>query len=127
MRYGRDYDHGLRGFRDTVRYDGGYRDEHRYRGRDATPRVTQAYNREYVHPDPWSRPRNPNPYGGDAPERIVDAGGYWRPYMTTGGTRTLRGGGLPVGWEREVRGRGYDRGYDGGWRGYGRDLYGPMR
>ena len=126
---GRAYDSGLRGFEETaprrgpvpLREEGGWGGGE-YRGRASTPRVTQRYNREYVYGDEGRRPRNYNPYGGDAPGRIVDAGGYWRPYQTVGGTHTMRGGGWPIGWEREV-GRGYDRGF----RGYGRDMYGPMR
>jgi hypothetical protein len=127
---GRAYDSGLRGFRDTAERRGpvplretggpGYGV---YRGAGSTPRVTQRYNREYLHPRPQERPLNHDPYGGDAAERIVDAAGYWRPYMTVGGTRTMRGGARPLGWEREVGGGPYDRGF----RGYGRDMRGPMR
>jgi hypothetical protein len=38
-------------------------------------------------------------------------GAYVRPYQTTGGSRTYRGGSLPVGWERGYA--GYDADY---WR-----------
>lgn len=134
--YGRDfaaersYDSGLRGFPQAARRRGrvplreeGAWGAGEYRGGASTPRVTQRYNREYVHPEKYGRPRGYDPYGGDAPERIVDAGGYWRPYATVGGSRTMRGGGRPLGWEHEAGGGGYDRGF----RGYGRDMYGPMR
>jgi hypothetical protein len=133
--YGRDfraergYDSGLRGFRETAprREPVPLREERDpegggYRGRGSTPRVTRSYNRDYVHPE--ARPRSPGyrPFGG-RPERIVDADGYQRPYMTVGGTRTMRGGGRPLGWESDA-GRGR---YDRGFRGYGRDPYGPAR
>ena len=49
----------------------------------------------------------------------------WRPYATQGGSRTWRGGNLPMGWEREA---GYGGGrYDREFRGYGRDYHGPRR
>lgn len=98
----RGYDFGLRGFSDTA---------------------PQRYNREYVHPEPNQLRTNYTPFGGDFDERIVDSTGYWRPYSTQGGSNTMRGGGLPVGWEREASYARYDREY----RGYGRDFYGPMR
>ena len=131
----RGYDFGLRGYRDTaperppvrVRHLdrpslGGY--DRTFQGRPALPnRVTQRYNREYVYPEPNRLATNYTPFGGDARGRIVDATGYWRPYTTQGGSRTMRGGGPPMGWEREA-----DRTrYDAGFRGYGRDCHGPMR
>lgn len=131
----RGYDFGLRGFRDTapertpvrMRYvggpgGGGY--DRGYHGRPAYPNhVTQRYNREYVHPEPNQLRTNYTPFGGDFEDRIVDSTGYWRPYVTRGGSHTMRGGGLPVGWEREADYARYDRPY----RGYGGDFYGPMR
>ena len=127
------YDFGLRGYRQTapgrapvrVRHPGeggGY--DRGYYGRPPFPnRVTQRYNREYVHPQPNRLETNHAPFGGDFDQRIVDATGDWRPYVTQGGSRTWRGGGLPMGWEREAD---YAR-YDVDFRGYGRDYYGPMR
>lgn len=144
--YGRDmggqpmrgYDYGLRGFYETaprrpaVRtrvYDEGYRGgggggyDRGYYGRPAfSNRVTQRYNRDYVHPGPQRYAENYVSFGGDREDRIVDATGYWRPYATIGGSRTMRGGGMPMGWEREANYR-----YDTEFRGYGRDFYGPMR
>ena len=127
----RGSDYGLRGYRETaperlpvrMRYAGGGYDRG-YHGRPAlSNRVTQRYNMEYVRPEPSQLRTNYVPFGGDVRERIVDSTGYWRPYATQGGSRTWRGGGLPMGWEREA-----DRTrYDGQFRGYGRDFYGPMR
>ena len=131
----RGYDYGLRGFRDTaqerppvrVRHigpqlGGGY--DRGYQGRPPMPnRVTQRYNREYVRPEPNRLETNYAPFGGDYPERIVDSTGYWNAYSTQGGSHTMRGGGLPMGWEREASNARYDTGF----RGYGRDYYGPMR
>ena len=128
----RGYDYGLRGYRETAPMRqpvplrtygrGGY--DRGYFGSAPLPnRVTQRYNREYVHPEPNRLETNYAPFGGDYPERIVDSTGYWRPYATQGGSHTMRGGGLPVGWEREADYARYDREF----RGYGRDFQGPMR
>jgi len=124
------YDYGLRGWRDTApdrppvrvrEVGGGY--DRGYRGPPFPNRVTQRYNLEYVRPGPNPLRTNYAPYGGDARGRVVDSTGYWRPYTTQGGSRTWRGGGMPLGWEREAEHARYDAGY----RGYGRDFYGPMR
>lgn len=128
------YDFGMRGYRDTaperppvrMRYTGaagrGY--DRGYYGQPALPnRVTQRYNREYVYPEPNQLRTNDVPFGGDFDQRIVDGTGYWRQYATQGGSRTMRGGGLPMGWEREAEYARYDREF----RGYVRDFYGPMR
>ena len=129
----RGYDYGLRGYRQTApqqrpvgmrtyRYGGGY--DRGWFGQGSLPnRVTQRYNREYVHPEPNRLETNYAPFGGDVDGRVVDSTGYWRPYATMGGSRTWRGGNLPMGWER---GPGYGR-YDRSFRGYGRDYDGPMR
>ena len=130
----RGYDYGLRGFQETApergpvrlrhvsRQGGGY--DQGYYGRPQLPnRVTQRYNMEYVRPGPNRLETNYMPFGGDFEQRVVDSTGYWRPYSTQGGSRTMRGGGLPMGWEREAD---YAR-YDAEFRGYGRDFYGPMR
>lgn len=133
----RGYDFGLRGYEETaprqlpirmrtydrdLRARGGY-DE----GFDGRPwfsnRVTQSYNREYVHPKPERNETNYVSYGGDVEGRIVDASGYWRPYHTTLGSRTMRGSGMPVGWEREEAMRRYDNEF----RRYGRDFRGRGR
>ena len=129
--FARGYDYGLRGYSETaperppvrMRYGGGGYDRG-YHGRPALPnRVTQRYNMEYLRPEPNRLRTNYAPFGGDFPGRIVDSTGYWRPYATQGGSRTWRGGGQPMGWEREADYGRYDREY----RGYGRDFYGPMR
>jgi hypothetical protein len=130
----RGYDYGLRGYHDTaperapvrMRYvggqGGGY--DRGYHGRPPFPnRVTQRYNMEYLHPQPNQLRTNYVPFGGDVDERIVDSTGYWRPYSTQGGSSTWRGGGQPMGWEREGAYARYDREF----RGYGRDFQGPMR
>ena len=129
------YDFGMRGYWDTaperapvrMRYvgeRGGYdRGSGRHFGRPVYNRhVTQRYNLDYVFPEPNLLRANYVPFGGDFPGRIVDAAGYWRPYETLSGSHTWRGGGLPIGWEREEdygRERGYGR--------YGRDFRGPTR
>ncbi|HEX8391466.1 MAG TPA: hypothetical protein VF665_03830 [Longimicrobium sp.] len=99
-------------------YDAPYRGHPTYNNR-----VTQRYNRDYVNPQPNQFRENYNAFGGDFDQRIVDTTGYWRPYNTIGGSSTMRGGGMPMGWEREAS---YGR-YDEEFRGYGRDFYGPMR
>lgn len=130
----RGYDYGLRGYSQTAparrpiplrTYGrGGY--DQGYFGTAGLPnRVTQRYNREYVHPEPNRLETNYAPFGGDVEGRIVDPSGYRGSYNTMGGSRTWRGGNLPVGWER---GPGYGGRYDREFRGYGRDdYYGPRR
>jgi len=82
-------------------------------------RVTARYNLDYVREQrPGEYPINPHPYGGDMEWRVGDFNQYQRPYQTKGGSSTYRGGGRPVGWERdrarydylypENRGRGYE-------------------
>ncbi len=95
--YGRDYpsgrgggmgryDYGLRCYRETVPMRrpiplrtygrGGY--DRGYFGHAALPnRVTQRYNREYLHPQPNRLETNYSPFGGDVEGRIVDPTGYW--------------------------------------------------
>ncbi len=141
--YGRDYqggrgggyaryDYGLRGYGQTAPRRGpvplrtfgrgGY--DRGYYGRPGmSNRVTQRYNMEYVNPQPNRLETNYAPFGGDVEDRIVDSTGYWNAYNTIGGSRTWRGGALPMGWEREADHARYDREF----RGYGRDYYGPMR
>lgn len=137
------YDFGMRGYWDTaperppvrMRYvgaRGGYdrgfgpgydRESGQHFGRPVYNRhVTQRYNLDYVFPEPNLLRTNYVPFGGDFPGRIVDAAGYWRPYETLSGSHTWRGGGLPIGWEREE-----DYGRERGYGGYGRDFRGPAR
>ncbi|HYH79405.1 MAG TPA: hypothetical protein VEX86_06400 [Longimicrobium sp.] len=79
-------------------------------------RVTARYNLDYVREQhPGEHPVNYTPYGGDRIGRVGDMREYQAPYQTIGGTRTMRGGGWPVGWERGPA--RYARDY-----GYGRDY-----
>jgi hypothetical protein len=94
----RHHDYGMRGRPDPreERFEGARRYDADQRGTGFPPpdlpnRVTERYNRDYTlsrRPPPT---RNYNPYGGDHPDRMVDAQGYRRPYTTIGGTRTFRG------------------------------------
>ena len=105
-RYDRSYDFGMRGYRQTTRplgddyrrpppYDRGYGlsyPDDRYGYPYPSRRVTARYNRDYVegyrHPD---ERRTFGFRGGDMPGRIGDETMYRRPYMTIGGSRTMRG------------------------------------
>ena len=135
-RYDRQYDFGLRGYRQTTRpmmdhryrphpYDSGYRasfDERAYPEDRLANRVTARYTVDYVREQhPGEYPMNPYPYGGDREGRVGDFRQYNRPYHTVSGSNTSRGGGQPVGWERTshrydylYRNRG-DGGYDHRW------------
>ncbi|HET6232930.1 MAG TPA: hypothetical protein VFE05_22830 [Longimicrobiaceae bacterium] len=131
-RYDRQYDYGLRGPAEAFRgrqpgppqggfgYGNGY--DYGYRGggqeyRPAQVHVTQRYNRDYVFGGGARDEHRLNyvPYGGDVEGRVGDMRQYARPYSTISGTRTSRGGGQQVGWER---GPGYDSRprYDSGYR-----------
>jgi hypothetical protein len=120
-RYDRQYDFGLRGYRQTTSpmmdhryhpypYDSGYRatyDERAYPEGRLSNRVTSRYNREYVtgyRPDD-RYDRNYTMYGGDHPDRMGDARFMRRPYFTQGGTRTMRGGSMPMEYDYDY-GRG---------------------
>lgn len=132
----RGYDYGLRGYSQTApmrppvplrTYGRGGYDRGYFASAPLPNRVTQRYNREYVHPQPNRLETNYAPYGGDVEGRMVDYTGYQGAYNTMGGSRTWRGGNLPMGWEREP-GYGYGGGrYDREFRGYGRDYYGQRR
>lgn len=115
--YGRDrarrYDFGLRGggaggprrhplHIDDPR-DRGPGPERRMHAR--TPRVTARYNLDYTIPGPL-KDRTVS-Y-----ERFEGPDAFPEPYRTIGGTRTFRGGGRPLDWERE-------------WSRYGMEYYGP--
>ncbi len=83
-------------------------------------RVTARYNMDYVREQhPGEYPVNPHPYGGDLEWRVGDFTQYQRPYQTMAGSRTYRGGGRPVGWERDRARYDYlyqdNRGYDRRW------------
>lgn len=112
-RYDRQYDFGLRGFRQTTRpmrdsryrgpfYDHGYRggfDERAFPEQRLSNRVTARYNSDYV--TGYSREpaaRYPYLYGGDHADRIGDGSFMRRPYLTRSGTRTLRGT-MPTGYD----------------------------
>jgi hypothetical protein len=119
-RYG--YDFGLRGFDHTVSVRREAHPPHRAAGASRPAgaygpvrpnRVLARYNRDYVHPDRDRLPRNHVAFGGDRGERVGDLRYGYRPCLTTGGSRTWRGGSQPVGWETARR--------------YGRDFQGPFR
>lgn len=113
-RYDRSYDYGLRGMRETARgraprvvYGSDYRGVYDER---AAPRygnrVTARYNMDYVYGARGDRsaadygyPRNFHMYTGDRMDRMGDERYYRQPYMTTGGTRTLRGSNFPTGYD----------------------------
>ena len=121
-RYDRQYDFGLRGYRQTTRpmmdhrfhphrYDAGFRggfDERAYPDQRLANRVTARYNRDYVTgPSPEQRyDRNYTLYGADHPDRMGDARFMRRPYFTQGGTRTMRGGSIPMEHDYPDYGRG---------------------
>lgn len=114
-RYDRQYDFGLRGYRDTTRpmMDDRYRGArpgYGGYGRDfderAAPemrranRVTARYNMDYVTGHTGSPyDRNYRMYTGDRPGRMGDDRMMRRPYWTTGGSRTLRGSSYPTGYD----------------------------
>ncbi len=111
-RYDRQYDFGLRGYRQTTRpmmdhryrphpYDSGYRasfDERAYPEERLANRVTARYNRDYVtgYPPEERYDRNYTMYGADHPDRMGDSRMMRRPYFTHAGTRTMRGGSIPM-------------------------------
>ena len=110
-RYDRQYDFGLRGYRQTTRpmmdhryrphpYDSGYRasfDERAHPEDRLANRVTARYNRDYVTGPAGDRyDRNYTLYGADRPDRMGDSRFMRRPYFTQGGTRTMRGGSIPL-------------------------------
>jgi hypothetical protein len=105
-RYDRQYDFGLRGYRQTTRpmmdnryrprsYDSGFRggfDERSFPEQRLSNRVTARYNRDYVTGYSSDRyDRNQYMYGGDHPDRMGDGNYMRRPYYTQAGTRTMRG------------------------------------
>lgn len=111
----RNYDYGLRGARETMRgrYDRGYPGRRYYSGYDERfrpryNRVTARYNLDYVYGNQGDRyPRNYNFYTGDRMDRMGDERWYRYPYMTTGGTRTLRGSSYPTGYDYPSYGPNY--------------------
>lgn len=120
-RYDRSYDYGLRGYRQTTRpmmrgyrtpsydlaYDLSY--DERVNPGSRPNRVTARYNMDYVvgyRSDPRNR-RNYSMYTGDRMDRMGDERYYRQPYMTIGGTRTLRGSSFPIGYDYPVYGPNY--------------------
>lgn len=111
----RNYDYGMRGMSDTTRgrfprpprmraYDFGF-DE---RATTRPNRVTARYNLDYVEGYQGERrPRNYNFYTGDRMDRMGDERWYRRPYMTIGGSRTLRGAAYPTGYDYPDYGPNY--------------------
>jgi hypothetical protein len=123
-RYDRQYDYGMRGFRQTTRpigwgrgpydrfgrYDAPYRmttDERSYPRGPRPNRVTARYNLDYVVGYPERYDQNYNMYTGDRMDRIGDERYYRRPYLTIGGTRTLRGSSFPTGYDYPDYGPSY--------------------
>lgn len=121
MRGGAGYDREMRGggYSGAGYSAGSYGDDYsRYRANPFPNRVTQAYNLEYVRPERADDYRvNYAPYGGDRAGRVGDMTEYRRPYLTEGGTRTMRGS-WPMDWERS-HGR-YDWEFPNYRAGYGR-------
>ena len=135
-RYDRHYDYGLRGFREAAPWNApvrtrysrdvggpgirGYDAGYGYRPQAMPNRVTARYNMDYVREQhPGERPINYVPYGGDRIGRVGDMREFQAPYTTVGGTRTWRGGGRPIDWDRRDPGYDFDYPrYRGG--GYGR-------
>jgi hypothetical protein len=92
------YDYGLRGPWDRIPRRGNAWDGPPDYEADSAPRrprpnrVTARYNLDYVRPTEEERyARNPNPYAGDWYGRVGDQHAYRRPYITRGGTWTMRG------------------------------------
>src|SRR5215207_2418625 len=108
--YGGDYRGAQGGY--GMDYRGGPRDygaDYGYGGEPFFNRVTARYNLDYVREQhPSERPVNHAPYGGDRVGRVGDMREYQAPYQTSGGTRTWRGGGWPMGWERQQARYGAD-------------------
>ncbi|HEV2149653.1 MAG TPA: hypothetical protein VGR37_19795 [Longimicrobiaceae bacterium] len=105
-RYDRNYDYGLRGYRETTWPTGPGARPRAWGNQDfayprAAPggysnRVTASYNRDYTYDRPYrGTERNYNPYGGDRIGRIGDNQDYLHRYNTIGGTHTSRGGYRP--------------------------------
>ncbi len=106
--YDRHYDYGMRGYRETMRAFGPRAFGHpRYDG-DMPRHVTARYNLDYVVGTRGDRyPRNFNMYGGDRMQRNGDMRYYRQPYMTRGGSYTLRGSNFPTGYDYPDYGPNY--------------------
>ncbi|HET7322381.1 MAG TPA: hypothetical protein VFI96_07810 [Longimicrobiaceae bacterium] len=120
-RYDRRYDYGMRGFPQTAgpRFRprvAPYDDDLAYDlsrppfppVNDRPNRVVARYNYDYTTPEPHPRyGRNYNMYTGDRMDRMGDDRYYRRPYLTIGGTRTMRGSSRPIGYDYPVYGPDY--------------------
>lgn len=120
-RYGRNYDYGMRGYRQTAGalwrgrpprdgYDASYPrlgDERGFGRNDRPNRVTARYNLDYVTGEPRRLERNYYMYTGDRMDRMGDERYYRRPYLTIGGTRTMRGASPPIGYDYPYYGPSY--------------------
>lgn len=110
-RYDRQYDFGLRGYPQTTRpmidrrharYDrlfGSRYDERDFARPRFNQRVTARYNMDYIRGYSDARPVEYNMYSGDHPARTGDHRYMSRPYLTQGGTRTMRGASFPTGYD----------------------------
>lgn len=118
-RYDRQYDFGLRGYRQTTRpmmdgryggspYDQGFRagfDERAYPEQRYANRVTERYNLDYVVENRGNRYERS--YIPEDRYRMGDESTMRRPYFTHGGTRTTRG--IPISYDYpDYRGRFYE-------------------
>jgi hypothetical protein len=106
-----NYDYGFRGAWDTDprmfgdrRRSFGRGGERDRSGGVPTHRVTARYNMDYIRPEGDRYPRNMNPYGGDAPNRIGDERSFRHPYITRGGTWTSKGAPRPIAYDHRVFG-----------------------
>jgi hypothetical protein len=117
-RYDRQYDFGLRGYRQTTRpmmdgryggspYDQGYRagfDERAFPEQRYSNRVTARYNLDYVVGNRGERYERA--YGPEDRYRMGDESAMRRPYYTQGGSRTMRGTSMPIAYDYpDYRGR----------------------
>lgn len=119
--YDRHYDFGMRGYQQTTRplMRGAPRRNDYDRGYDFGPppfgwprgysnRVTARYNMDYIMDRKGGYDqRNFNMYGGDRPGRVGGEGMYRRPYITSGGTWTMRGASFGGGYDYPNYGPNY--------------------
>ena len=118
-RYDRNYDFGMRGYPQTTRPltrgRMGFPDPEREyamgrgmdRGVPLPNRVTERYNRDYLTDRPSGYRRSYAMYGGDRSDRTGDPRIYRRPYITNGGSWTMRGASFPTPYDYPDYGPNY--------------------